>query len=486
MPIVVQPVGDGTSYNDAPLVARVAALESVPPYDDTSLDNRLDVLEATPYAKLTDLAPYAKLTDLPAAVDLAPYAKLTDLPAAVDLAPYAKLTDLQWISDPKWFETTGVYATRYERSLSSYYSALVRVELEYELSGTVYPFSWADFTEGADFTTSFAYNSFYNETGGVTRLIADANGGTIAIARSADRRRVSVSVLDLTKGINDPLRLLRFRNVKLNGIPCELTLDKSAIDQVVAENVAQQSALAALAAENVAQQALIAALQATVNNLEIRSLRQKITYTPGHATTAGAFGGCTVTASAGQVISHNTPTVTDWLRRTIGTPGATGGNAAGWRTNHGAYFRQHGFSCVIRGSWVNATSGQLFYGLGMPVALSGEATALFNTIGIGLNAADTNLQLIHNDASGSANKTDLGIPRTAPIFFELLITCQPGERPVVRITNLGTKQIIRESELTTKIPALDVALAVHSQSRNSVGAGGQLAVALAYWDCYGL
>jgi hypothetical protein len=361
--------------------------------------------------------------------------------------------------------------------LSSYYSALVKVELEYELNGTVYPFSWADFTEGADFTTSFAYNSFYNEPGGVTRLIADANGGTIAIARSADRRRVSVSVLDLTKAVNNPLRMLRFRNVKLNGIPCELTLDKSAIDQVVAENTSQAASITAL------QSLLLPGL----DSLQTRQIQE---YRRGAGTAAGnVLGIVASTAGNSGSISHHTMTAADSIGRTIWTPAATAGAANGFRTSTDLYFRDHGFGCSMQGTWVNAAANQFQMGWRSLAAtiLAVEPSAVAAAgYWIGFDTTDTNLQLMHKNTSGPVTKIDLGIAKTAPAVLRLDIYCPVGGLPKIRVTKVGkTPVLVHESTPSVNIPDLVTGLGIVCQMRSSATTPGGAALSfVSGWKPY--
>lgn len=198
------------------------------------------------------------------------------------------------------------------------------------------------------------------------------------------------------------------------------------------------------------------------------SYEQYLEYRPGNTTTVGAVKGFTW-ASTGGTVSHNTPSAADPIRRTLWLAGATAGNAAGVRMSHNPFFRQIGFNLACAATWVPGASGQLQIGLAVGAALAGEPSAVVNQIIVGHDSTDTNLQLMWNDGAGVSTKQDLGIARTAPVVFRLLITCAPSGNPVVSIYNHQTNAVIlAPTTLTTDLMTLTQSLAFVAQCRNTV------------------
>lgn len=73
-----------------------------------------------------------------------------------------------------------------------------------------------------------------------------------------------------------------------------------------------------------------------------------------------------------------------------------------------------GFFAHLRGGWATIRSDQrLFMGMHTLVSFTGDPSARVDLIGIGADQADTDLQLMVNDGSGTATKVGLGVAKTA-------------------------------------------------------------------------
>lgn len=91
-----------------------------------------------------------------------------------------------------------------------------------------------------------------------------------------------------------------------------------------------------------------------------------------------------------------------------------------------------GFDVFCRFAMNTASAGQrLFVGLGpftaAPTSTVDPSTYL-NCIGLGKDAADTNVQIMHNDGAGSATKIDLGVSMASlqGKVLELTLHCDPN------------------------------------------------------------
>jgi hypothetical protein len=112
---------------------------------------------------------------------------------------------------------------------------------------------------------------------------------------------------------------------------------------------------------------------------------------------------------------------TDVLTRTarVGyVSSSTAGSSCGARRNTNGWYRSiangaGGFTAFFRFAVSDAspvTGGRLFVGMNASTAAISnvEPSSLTNIIGIGADTTDNNMQLIHNDGSGTATKIDLG------------------------------------------------------------------------------
>jgi hypothetical protein len=193
----------------------------------------------------------------------------------------------------------------------------------------------------------------------------------------------------------------------------------------------------------------------------------------GNSTTNTVFGGVAPTtngtATSRSVVTTNLFT---WMRR-VGYVSTTSNNAssgirsAAQQFGRGNGAGRGGFHFVARFGISDATlvaGARLFVGLTSSTSVLGNAdpSTFTNIIGVGLDAADTNLQIMHNDAGGSAVKIDLGASfpeSTVTDFYELSLYCPPnGIEVSYQVINLSTNVsasgvIISDLPLNTQLLA---------------------------------
>jgi hypothetical protein len=189
----------------------------------------------------------------------------------------------------------------------------------------------------------------------------------------------------------------------------------------------------------------------------------------GTAITADGALGIAVsgTATAANVAATNTHTA---LRRIDYLVTAPATNAvAGFRISAGNQFWRGnvaglgGFNylCQWGPSEGVATSTTRAF-VGMSALTAGptdvEPSSLVTMIGMGWDAADTNIQLMRNDGTGTATKIDLGANFPVPTAdrteaYELRLYCEPNGSSIDwQVTDLGTNDVASGS-VSTDIPA---------------------------------
>jgi hypothetical protein len=173
----------------------------------------------------------------------------------------------------------------------------------------------------------------------------------------------------------------------------------------------------------------------------------------GNATTSTVFGGAAPTAN-GTATTRNVVTTNffTWMRR-VGYVSQTNNNSssgirsAAQQFGRGNGTGRGGFHFVARFGISDATlvaGARLFVGLTSSTGVLGNAdpSTFTNIIGVGLDAADTTLQIMHNDAGGSAVKINLGASfpeSTVTDFYELSLYCPPnGIEVSYQVINLST------------------------------------------------
>lgn len=186
----------------------------------------------------------------------------------------------------------------------------------------------------------------------------------------------------------------------------------------------------------------------------------------GNATTLTSWGAVAPTAS-GTATARNVATTNyfTWTRRIGYVTPTTNNSSAGLRTTVLQYglgntARAGGFHFVARfgiSDPVLVAGARLFCGMTSSVAALGNAdpSTFLNTIGVGLDAADTTLQIIHNDGVGTATKINLGASfpeSTNTDLYELALYCAPNSSTVFyEVINLTTN-VSAMGSITTNLP----------------------------------
>lgn len=181
---------------------------------------------------------------------------------------------------------------------------------------------------------------------------------------------------------------------------------------------------------------------------------------------AGITLTATGTATAANVATTNRHT---WMKRLdyLVTVAATTA-VAGWRYTSAQFGRggsagDGGFHFVCRwgpATGVSTATNRAFVGMANSTAAPTdvEPSSITNIIGMGWDAADTNIQVMRNDGAGSATKTDLGASFPVPTadrahVYELALFCAPnGSTVEYEVTNLVTGAVATGS-MTTDLPS---------------------------------
>lgn len=219
-----------------------------------------------------------------------------------------------------------------------------------------------------------------------------------------------------------------------------------------------------------------------------------ISVSPGVTTALSYFGQGAFTAVG--TVSHpslNANTLRESTRRAIVTSAATA-NAASelryaatqcWRGNGAGL---GGFFATFR--WgVSTTVANQRQAIGVWASTAATATTqqpseLVNGVWVGNDTADTNLQLMCNDATGTASKIDLGANfpvSNANAIFELVLFAKPNDTAInYRVQRLDSPAVA-EGSLTTDIPGQTVFLTPHYYANNG---GTAAAVVLNFYRYY--
>ncbi len=195
---------------------------------------------------------------------------------------------------------------------------------------------------------------------------------------------------------------------------------------------------------------------------------------PGSATVTAVGCALSSTGTATSIAPASTNIVTQQnkVEYLVGTASATA--VAGFRLNTLAVWRGNGAGLGgfrYRCRWGNATGATVattraFVGLMNSTAAPTdvEPSTLLNSIGMGWNAADANIQVMTNGASGAANKTDLGVGFPVPAtdrsaVYDIELTCDSNASACAyRIVNVVTGAVAQGS-LAVNLPVNTAMLA---------------------------
>lgn len=190
----------------------------------------------------------------------------------------------------------------------------------------------------------------------------------------------------------------------------------------------------------------------------------------------------TGTATAANVAVTNVYTrsrILEYLVTVAATTAVAGFYQAAAQYTLGGTSQFGGFHLVARfGPATGVTTGtrRLFVGMTSSVAAPTDVnpSTLLNMIGVGYDAADTNMQMMHNDGSGTATKIDLGASFPRPSadrtkMYELALFSAPngGDDVGYLVTDLGTGATAAGTITSADVPAVTTLLAFRGYS--SVG-----------------
>lgn len=205
-------------------------------------------------------------------------------------------------------------------------------------------------------------------------------------------------------------------------------------------------------------------------------------------------GGLTAgTSTAGMAIStlgsgtSRTPATTSLftsVRRVGYISAATAGASASMRAS--ALLLQRGASAGMGGFVLSMQFGasdaatvadaRMFCGMYGTAASIGNVnpSTLTDIVGVGADAAEVNLSLMHNDGTGTATKVDLGANFPANTLstdlYLLELTCAPAGTDITwRLTRLNTNHIA-SGVINTNIPAADTLMSVQLWRNNGTTA----------------
>lgn len=164
-------------------------------------------------------------------------------------------------------------------------------------------------------------------------------------------------------------------------------------------------------------------------------------------------------------------------------------NAVNWMRGNAAGEGGWKFNCTFGVALgTSNTSGRLYAGFTSSTSAPTDAnpSTLLNTLGFGYDAADANLQFMHNDVSGTATKVDLGSSFPKPSVdrresYEIEINCRPNSSVVwYKIRRIHTGATASGS-VSTDLPASTQFLAPRVYQSN---AGGSYANGIALMKLY--
>jgi hypothetical protein len=206
-------------------------------------------------------------------------------------------------------------------------------------------------------------------------------------------------------------------------------------------------------------------------NLQASLARNKIGYASpsGNATTLTQFGialattGTATTANVATTNLHSSLRRLDYLVTTAATTAVAGFRGGGTQFYRGDVAGRGGFYFICR--WSHATGAATatmrgFAGMRSSTAAPTdvEPSSLTNMVGMGWDASDSNIQLMTNDGTGVATKTDLGSSFAVPTtdrstVYEIGLFSPPNGSSISwQVTDLSSNATV-SGTLTTDIPA---------------------------------
>jgi len=195
--------------------------------------------------------------------------------------------------------------------------------------------------------------------------------------------------------------------------------------------------------------------------------------------------GITLTASGGTTPTLTTTNLQTRSKHITFDTGTSTTSIVGVYTSYGQWWRgtttgEGGFlfNTVISQN-TNVSGCATFIGLaGSTAGLSGEPSAMINTLGLGYDSTDsasTNWYFMHNDSSGTATKVDTGQVRDTTSVLELSMSCRGASGYVTyNLINRSTSSIIvKNATISSNLPSSNTFLAyVCNTTNNSTASNG--------------
>lgn len=203
---------------------------------------------------------------------------------------------------------------------------------------------------------------------------------------------------------------------------------------------------------------------------------EQIMFPRNNSTTVDHFGGSATASGSAQSRSVTSGSGILGATKRVGynTSGSANANAGlRWASSwmwRGNAVDVGGFTaCVVCGFTVNSTQ-RVFIGLANTgVGIFGasdntDPSAATNTFGIGKDAADTNLYVIHNDSTGTATKVDLGanFPADSGAVYEVWFHAHPNGSDITYAIRRLDTFFRAEGTISTNLPSSTTALGLHA------------------------
>jgi len=203
-------------------------------------------------------------------------------------------------------------------------------------------------------------------------------------------------------------------------------------------------------------------VQRTLANRQIMLLQPQSS-TPSTFGMNGGYSGNNGTMST-------TNAATQERRVELATSGSAGTNKVNgfsvkffWTTGGFFYSLRFGMPATFNAGF------QWFMGLTDALSLTGDPSAKTNIIGFGVDAADSNIQFMVNDASGTATKTDLGANfpgKTTGCVYEMRLFCAPGGSTVYYSLERFDSAQFTEGSASSDLPTATTLLGEQFSIRN--------------------
>lgn len=139
----------------------------------------------------------------------------------------------------------------------------------------------------------------------------------------------------------------------------------------------------------------------------------------------------------------------------------TTSSAGGFYTTAAYLLNAQGYKFILRAAPSTLVSTSRFF-MGVRSSLATfsdvEPSTLTNIIGLAFDAADTNMQIMHNDGSGTATKIDLGASFPVPTaantdYYELQLECTAGGNVNYTAKKLSATTATATGTISTNMPA---------------------------------